>query len=150
MIGGPNRSNAKIQKEKGGNGWLLTGMNITGNYTVKAIYTDEQGNVSEQIAVITRLKKKQAACDVHLINTDEFPNRFQAYVPDGFDGIVIGGGSVNESLKNVVDQDTENYVEYKNDLNISLINNNALIGVKTTDGSSINASHQNTCRFCHQ
>ena len=142
LIGGPNRSNAKIQKEKGGNGWLLTGMNITGNYTVKAIYTDEQGNVSEQIAVITRLKKKQAACDVHLINTDEFPNRFQAYVPDGFDGIVIGGGSVNESLKNVVDQDTENYVEYKNDLNISLINNNALIGVKTTDGSSINASHQ--------
>ena len=142
LIGGPNRSNAEIQKEKDGNGWLLTGMNITGNYTVKAIYTDEQGNVSEQVAVITRLKKKQTACDVHLINTDEFPNRFQAYVPDGFDGIVIGGGSVNESLKNVVDQDTENYVEYKNGLNISLINNNALIGVKTTDGSSINASHQ--------
>lgn len=142
LIGGPNRSNAKIQKEKDGNGWLLTGMNITGNYTVKAIYTDEQGNVSEQVAVITRLKKKQTACDVHLINTDEFPNRFQAYVPDGFDGIVIGGGSVNESLKNVVDQDTENYVEYKNGLNISLINNNALIGVKTTDGSSINADHQ--------
>lgn len=142
LIGGPNRSNAKIQKEKDGNGWLLTGMNITGNYTVKAIYTDEQGNVSEQVAVITRLKKKQTACDVHLINTDEFPNRFQAYVPDGFDGIVIGGGSVNESLKNVVDKDTENYVEYKNGLNISLINNNALIGVKTTDGSSINADHQ--------
>lgn len=143
LIGGPNRSNAKIQKEKGGNGWLLTGMNITGNYTVKAIYTDEQGNVSEQIAVITRLKKKQAACDVHLINTDEFPNRFQAYVPDGFNGIVIGeSGSVENSLKTVVDQDPENYVEYKNDLNISLINNNALIGVKTTDGSSINASHK--------
>lgn len=142
LIGGPNRSNAKIQEEKDGNGWLLTGMNITGNYTVKAIYTDEQGNVSEQVAVITRLKKKQTACDVHLINTDEFPNRFQAYVPDGFDGIVIGGGSVNESLNNVVDKDTENYVEYKNGLNISLINNNALIGVKTTDGSSINADHQ--------
>ena len=142
LIGVPNRSNAKIQKEKDGNGWVLTGMNITGNYTVKAIYTDGQGNVSEQVAVITRLKKKQTACDVHLINTDEFPNRFQAYVPDGFDGIVIGGGSVNESLKNVVDKDTENYVEYKNGLNISLINNNALIGVKTTDGSSINADHQ--------
>lgn len=142
LIGGPNRSNAKIQKEKDGNGWLLTGMNITGNYTVKAIYTDEQGNVSEQVAVITRLKKKQTACDVHLVNTEKEPNIYRAYIPDQIGGIEIGGDIIEGDQSYIVDENTENYVAYKQGVSISLITNDALVGVERIDGKTINAEKQ--------
>lgn len=136
IVGKPERSNAQIVKEPNGKGYLLTGMNYTGNYTVKAIYTDEQGNTSEQIAVITRLKKKQTSCEECLVNTAEHPKRYEAYGPDGFKGIVLGGGSESQ-MSNVVNQNKDLYAEYK-EINISLINNQALIGVKTIDKSTIN------------
>lgn len=142
LISGPNRNTAKIEKEEVGDSFLLTGMNITGNYKVKAIYTDEQGNVYEQTAVITRLKKKQTACDVHLVNTEDFPNRYKAYVPDGFGGIEIGGGSVEESLNNVVDENTNNFLQYTN-ANLAIASNKALVGVKITDGTVVNSSKKN-------
>ena len=138
LVDKPKRSNAQIVKEdeKNGNSYLLTGMNVTGNYTVKAIYTDENGNKSEHISVITRLKKQQTSCEECLVNTAEHPKRYEAYGPDGFKGIVLGGGSESQ-ISNVVNQNKDLYAEYK-EINISLINNQALIGVKTIDNSTLN------------
>ena len=138
LVDKPKRSNAQIVKEdeKNGNSYLLTGMNVTGNYTVKAIYTDENGNKSEHISVITRLKKQQTSCEECLVNTAEHPKRYEAYGPDGFKGIVLGGGSESQ-MSNVVNQNKDLYAEYQ-EINISLINNQALIGVKTIDNSTLN------------
>lgn len=138
LVDKPKRSNAQIVKEdeKNGNSYLLTGMNVTGNYKVKAIYTDENGNKSEHISVITRLKKQQTSCEECLVNTAEHPKRYEAYGPDGFKGIVLGGGSESQ-MSNVVNQNKDLYAEYQ-EINISLINNQALIGVKTIDNSTLN------------
>lgn len=140
LISGPNLHSASVKyDDKDGSG-MIVGMNITGNYKIKATYTDEDGNTYEQMATITRLKKKYTACQTDIVNSEQHPNRYQAYLPDGFDGVIqIGGVTMEETLKNVVDSDTKNYITYKNDLNITLISNKALIGVKTIDGSTINS-----------
>lgn len=48
----------------------------------------------------------------------------------------MGGGSESQ-MSNVVNQNKDLYAEYK-EINISLINNQALIGVKTIDNSTLN------------
>lgn len=136
IVGKPKLSKPQIVKEPNGEGYLLTGMNYTGNYTVKAIYTDEQGNTSEQIAVITRLKKKEAGCEECLVNTKDYPNRYEAYMPDGFEGITLGG-SKEEMMANVVNEDKNLCAHYTN-IKLSLVKDQALIGVRRIDGQKIN------------
>ena len=138
LVDKPKRSNAQIVKEdeKNGNSYLLTGMNVTGNYKVKAIYTDENGNKSEHISVITRLKKKQSGCEECLVNTKEYPNRYEAYMPDGFEGITLGG-SKEEMMANVVNEDKNLCAHYTN-IKLSLVKDQALIGVRRIDGQKIN------------
>lgn len=136
IVGKPKLSKAQIVKEPNGEGYLLAGMNYTGNYTVKAIYTDEQGNTSEQIAVITRLKKKEAGCEECLVNTKDYPNRYEAYMPDGFEGITLGG-SKEEMMANVVNEDKNLCAHYTN-IKLSLVKDQALIGVRRIDGQKIN------------
>lgn len=144
LVSGPNRHGASIAFVDGKP--YLKGMNIAGNYMVKATYTDENGNTFEQTAVITRLKKKLDACDQHLENTTDNPNVFEAYIPDGTGGILIGIGNsqdAGEKLNYVVDDDSNNYLTYTGGLDISLITNQSLIGVKRKDGNTINPDKNN-------
>lgn len=133
LIDSPNRAEAII--ESGSN--ILKNMNIAGNYLVRGTYEDENGNIAVQEAVITRVVKKQNYCNNPLVNNDEHPNRFEAYQPEGFNGITIGGGSLEGTLDRVVDNNLDNFIQY-NDVKISLIQNKSIIGVKTIDGSTIN------------
>lgn len=120
-----------------GPGFILTGMDITGDYVVKATYTDSAGNISEHIFVVTREKKKQISCETQLVNTKEHPNRYQAYVPDSQSLLEIGSEGKENSPANIVDEDLTNEIIYKTNLKVDLIRNKALVGIHTMDNSLI-------------
>lgn len=135
LVEKPGRSTAVIGEDKYG-GVLLKGMNVTGNYKVKATYMDKNGNTYEQFAVITRLNKGQSNCEDCLVNTTDNPNLYEAYYPDGFEGITLGGGK-DEMMGNVVSADKTKFAHFTS-VHIKLANDQALIGVKRIDGQKIN------------
>ena len=132
---------ATIKQEQHGNvkgpGFILTGMDITGDYVVKATYTDAAGNISEHIFVVTREKKSQKSCETQLVNTKEHPDRYQAYVPDGFKVLQVGADGIEGELNKVVNENDKDCISYKEKLDISLIQDVALVGIKTIDGTPI-------------
>ena len=135
LVSSPQGSKAKIEHEPNGSGFILTGMNITGDYMVKATYQDGNGKTSEHTFVVTRKKKVQTSCEIPLVNT-KGNNSYAAYVPDGLEGIlVIGDGQTLEHyLMNVVDESLDNCIQYNIGLSVNLIQNKALIGIKNESG----------------
>ena len=126
------------ENDEGGTtyGYVLQGMNATGNYVIKATYEDVNGNVSEHIATITRLVKPKTDCNTPLVNAEDATpenEEYTAYVPEGFDGIVVGGGSTENSVSYVTDYNIGNYIQYT-DVNITIAANQGIIGVKKNNG----------------
>ena len=122
--------------ENGGIGYLLTGLTVAGNYVIKATYEDANGNISEQTATITRMVKPKTDCNTPLINDeDATPENaeYTAYIPDGFDGIVIGGTGVEGDVSAVTDHNIDNSIQYT-DASITLAQNQGIIGVKKNNG----------------
>lgn len=138
LVEGPNRNTASIEKEEHGTGYLLKGMNITGNYKIQATYKDENGKEYEQFFVITRLKKLQSNCEECLVNTRDNPNRYEAYSPDGFKVVTLGG-EAEKMMANVVSEDTKLYAHFTSVNLLTVISDYALIGVKRIDGQKINS-----------
>lgn len=135
--------NIGIQKpsENGGIGYLLTGLTVAGNYVIKATYTDANNNTSEQTATITRMVKPKTDCNTPLINDeDATPEKeeYTAYIPDGFDGIVIGGTGVEGDVSAVTDHNIDNSIQYT-DASITLAKDQGIIGVKKKNNRLIHA-----------
>ena len=129
----------KIQTpaENGGIGYLLTGLTVAGNYVIKATYTDANDNTSEQTATITRLVKPKTSCNTPLVNdADATPGNeeYTAYIPEGLGGIIIGGSGKPDDVSAVTDNNTGNYIQYKNDVGITIAANQGMIGVKKNNG----------------
>lgn len=123
--------------ENGGIGYLLTGLTVAGNYVIKATYTDANNNTSEQTATITRMVKPKTDCNTPLINDeDAMPENaeYTAYVPERFNGIVIGGTGVKGDVSAVTDHNIDNSIQYT-DASITLAQNQGIIGVKKNKGS---------------
>lgn len=123
--------------ENGGIGYLLTGLTVAGNYVIKATYTDANNNTSEQTATITRMVKPKTDCNTPLINDEDATlenEEYTAYIPDGFDGIVIGGTGVKGDVSDVTDYNIDNSIQYT-DASITLAQNQGIIGVKKNNGS---------------
>ncbi len=123
--------------ENGGIGYLLTGLTVAGNYVIKATYTDANNNTSEQTATITRMVKPKTDCNTPLINDeDATPENaeYTAYVPERFNGIVIGGTGVKGDVSAVTDHNIDNSIQYT-DASITLAQNQGIIGVKKNKGS---------------
>ena len=124
--------------ENEGIGYLLTGLTVAGNYVIKATYTDAKNNTSEQTATITRMVKPKTDCNTPLINDeDATPENaeYTAYIPDGFDGIVIGGTGVEGDVSAVTDHNIDNSIQYTTDVGITLAQDQGIIGVKKNNGS---------------
>lgn len=133
----------KIQTpaENGGIGYLLTGLTVAGNYVIKATYEDANGNTFEQTATITRLVKPKTDCNTPLINDEDATpenEEYTAYIPDGFDGIVIGGTGVEGDVSAVTDHNIDNSIQYT-DASITLAQNQGIIGVKKKNNGLIHA-----------
>lgn len=123
--------------ENGGIGYLLTGLTVAGNYVIKATYTDANGNTSEQTATITRLVKPKTSCNTPLVNdADATPENeeYTAYIPEGLGGIIIGGSNKPDDVSAVTDNNTGNYIQYKNGVGITIAANQGMIGVKKKNG----------------
>lgn len=123
--------------ENGGIGYLLTGLTVAGNYVIKATYTDANNNTSEQTATITRMVKPKTGCNTPLINDeDATPENaeYTAYVPEGFNGIVIGGNNTQGDVSAVTDHNINNCIQYT-DASITLLKDQGIIGVKKNNGS---------------
>lgn len=117
-------------------GYLLTGLTVAGNYVIKATY-DANGNTSEQTATITRLVKPKTSCNTPLVNdADAIPGNeeYTAYIPKGLGGIIIGGSGNPDDVSAVTDNNTGNYIQYKNDVGITIAANQGMIGVKKKNG----------------
>lgn len=124
--------------ENGGIGYLLTGLTVAGNYVIKATYTDANNNTSEQTATITRMVKPKTDCNTPLINDeDATPENaeYTAYVPEGFNGIVIGGNNTQGDVSAVTDHNIDNSIQYTTDVGITLAQDQGIIGVKKNNGS---------------
>ena len=131
-----NNVSIKTPSENGGIGYLLTGLTVAGNYVIKATYKDANGNTSEQTATITRLVKPKTDCNTPLINDEDATlenAEYTAYIPDGFDGIVIGGTGVEGDVSAVTDHNIDNSIQYK-DAGITLAQDQGIIGVKKNKG----------------
>ena len=117
---------------------LLKGMNVVGDYKIIAEYY-ESDSTEPMIyeAVITRKAKAVDYCNTPITNKDG-ETTWKAYNPGGFGGIEVGGGSMDGVLNNIVDDDTHNYIEFT-DVNINLVENTGIIGVKSTDNTTINS-----------
>lgn len=129
----------KIQTpaENGGIGYLLTGLTVAGNYVIKVTYEDANGNTSEQTATITRLVKPKTDCNTPLINDeDATPENaeYTAYVPEGFNGIVIGGNNTQGDVSAVTDHNIDNSIQYTTDVGITLAQDQGIIGVRKNNG----------------
>lgn len=128
----------KIQTpaENGDIGYLLTGLTVAGNYVIKATY-DANGNTSEQTATITRLVKPKTSCNTPLVNDADATlenEEYTAYIPKGLGGIIIGGSDKPDDVSAVTDNNTGNYIQYKNDVGITIAANQGMIGVKKKNG----------------
>lgn len=129
----------KIQTpdKNGGIGYLLTGLTVAGNYVIKATYMDANNNTSEQTATITRMVKPKTDCNTPLINDEgATPENaeYTAYVPKGFNGIVIGGNNTQGDVSAVTDHNINNCIQYT-DASITLLKDQGIIGVKKNKGS---------------
>ena len=140
IISNPSTADqVKIQTpaENGGIGYLLTGLTVAGNYVIKATYEDANGNTSEQTATITRLVKPKTDCNTPLINDENATPEnaeYTAYVPKGFNGIVIGGNNTQGDVSAVTDHNINNCIQYT-DASITLLKDQGIIGVKKNKGS---------------
>lgn len=141
LVSQPGETATIKQEEYGevkGSGYILTGMDITGDYVVKATYKDTTGNISEHIFVVTREKKSQKSCETPLVNKEHL-NLYQAYVPDKFILVQVGADNREGELKKIVNEDLTDYIEYKKGLQINVVANDPIVGVKRTDGGVINS-----------
>ena len=132
-----NNVSIKTPSENGDIGYLLTGLTVAGNYVIKATYTDANKNTSEQTATITRMVKPKTDCNTPLINDeDATPENaeYTAYVPEGFNGIVIGGNNTQGDVSAVTDHNINNCIQYT-DASITLLKDQGIIGVKKNNGS---------------
>ena len=139
--------NASIEKvqfgEMVGSGYILQGMNVTGDYVVKATYKDNAGNISEHIFVVTREKRNQKSCETPLVNTKEHSNRYQAYVPDKFTLVQVGTNDREGELNKVVNENLKDFIRYEKGLKIDVVSNEPIVGIKTVDNSVINSTKKN-------
>ena len=121
----------------------LINMYTPGDYVVQAEYTYEDSeNVSHTIirkATITRAVNKNKACEnTALVNTaDSDIYEATTDIEDSFTGVQIGGSSVEKNIEYLVDENTsENWIEFSN-VNLSLLNNRCIVGVKSKNGTPI-------------
>ena len=132
--------------ENGGIGYRLTGLTVAGNYVIKATYTDANNNTSEQTATITRLVKPKTSCNTPLVNdADATPENeeYTAYIPEGLGGIFIGGSGKPDDVSAVTDNNTGNYIQYKNDVGITIAAKQGMIGVKKNNNGLIHTGNGN-------
>ena len=114
---------------------LLTKMNAEGPYEIQAKFFPPDSN--EPIiytATITRKAKAEDYCNTPLINDDG--NHWKAEVINEGWGVNIFGEQYEGSLNNVVNSETDDYIETKSGL-LSLIANSGIISVKSIDGTKI-------------
>ena len=121
----------------------LINMNVAGDYVVEATYHGPNNETMKCQATITRLVKEIANCNITLTNPKEGDAIYKATALSGFDGIVVGGGSTDGLLSNVVDYDTNNFFENTN-VNITLVQNDGIVRVEKIDGGIINPDFETT------
>lgn len=132
--------------ENGGIGYRLTGLTVAGNYVIKATYTDANNNTSEQTATITRLVKPKTSCNTPLVNDADATlenEEYTAYIPEGLGGIFIGGSGKPDDVSAVTDNNTGNYIQYKNDVGITIAAKQGMIGVKKNNNGLIHTGNGN-------
>lgn len=131
LVSAPSGANAEIKQDKG----ILWNMNIPGNYVVKATYS-MNGETYTQMATITRKVRVDTDCNQKLVNNDG-SEVYKAYIPESW-GINIGSQFEEGLLKNVTDENTNNYFAFNNAVGINLIKNTGIIGVKKENGKISN------------
>lgn len=146
LVSGPGE--AEIRTYNKDEEYVLWNMNVPGKYVVKASYdysyTDDYGNVisgsTEQYCTITRLVYADyVQCNYPLTNyTDENGNEvidYEAYFPNGSWSVLnIPIGSQSGTSNNLVDEDTSNCLEITRAVDVNLISNKAIVGVKKKEG----------------
>lgn len=111
---------------------LLTGMNVEGDYVVRA--TAQDGCYQE--TTITRgLFVSASDCDVPAVNRDpERPDyELSDYVDDNGSLISINGQLLYP--ENVLSKSLDDYASVVNNLGVNVVENRALVGVKKVDGT---------------
>ena len=133
LVQAPNRADsARVTPYEAGN--ILENMNIAGDYLVKGTLTTEDGTKIERYATITRVIKNLSNCSSALTNENETDNTYEAYAPEGFNGVIQVGTNYNEGeLKFVTDKDPTNYLSLKQ-VSINVAQDYGIIGVRKKNG----------------
>lgn len=123
---------------------LLTGMNVPGDYVVRA--TAQDGCYDE--TTITRgLTPVETICDVPAVNRD----------PENPDYVLSDKVNVNGSLisidgelqypENVLSKTLEDYATVRNALALDVVEDRALVGIKKADGSNFSDGNKHRIGF---
>ena len=143
----PNNAPEDVKITQNEAGWILEGMSVAGDYVVKGYYYPN-GEDEEPIiryATITRLVRDSSTCSDALVNENETDKTYQAYIPDGFDGVIQIGAKYDEGdLDAVIDKDISDCFTM-GEASINVAQDCGIIGVKKTNGY-INSSGKELVR----
>lgn len=136
----PQQSSGKITKTD--YGWYIKGMNIPGDYKIRAHYKAEDGSEYTKDFKVTRLQKQILSCAKELVNGDN-ENVYTASFPSGFEA-QIGASNTKGYPSYLVDSNLENCLEFDKGLKISLAGDQGLVEVEASSSSGgINPENKN-------
>lgn len=124
--------------------YYLSGMNVAGDYIVEASLVQDGKILATCEATITRAVRNQENCTTPLINPkDEEGNIteiYRAYAWDEFHGVDVGGDIQSGDYSDVVDDNTDNYIQ-ATEISVNIATDQQIVGVEKIDKTEpINAS----------